>query len=132
MDKEALLQKPDGDIDIREVMAEAIRKSRAFLCYECGKCSGICPVARFDASFSPRSLLIRATRGETDKFVIGEFNRTLVQIPPGVWHGWVCLGSDISVVLNIPTEHYNYDEPDELRRPWDDPEIGFEWHPKGG
>jgi Fe-S oxidoreductase len=63
------LQKPDGDIDIREVMAEAIRKSRAFLCYECGKCSGICPVARFDSSFSPRSLLIRATRGEIDKLI---------------------------------------------------------------
>ncbi len=64
-----MLQKPDGDIDIREVMAEAIRKSKAFLCYECGKCSGICPVARFDASFSPRSLLIRATRGATDKLI---------------------------------------------------------------
>ncbi len=72
------------------------------------------------------------TYGETNAFVIGELNRTAVQIPPGVWHGWVCLGTELSVVLNVPTEHYNYDQPDELRRPWDDPEIAFEWHVKGG
>jgi len=72
------------------------------------------------------------THGETNSFVIGEFNRLAIQIPPGVWHGWVCLGSGMSVVLNVPSEHYNYEEPDELRRPWDDPEIGFDWHVRGG
>lgn len=69
---------------------------------------------------------------QTQSLVIGEHNRTLVQIPPGVWHGWVCLGTDLAVVLNIPTEHYNYETPDELRRPWDDPEIGFVWQVPGG
>ncbi len=54
---------------MRDEMADVIRKSRAGLCYECGKCSGICPVARYDASFSPRSLLVRAVRGEGDKLV---------------------------------------------------------------
>ena len=53
----------------RDELGEAIIKSRAGLCYECGKCSGICPVARFDSSFSPRSLLVRAVRGEGDKLV---------------------------------------------------------------
>ncbi len=53
----------------RDELTDVIKKSRAALCYECGKCSGICPVARFDASFSPRSLLIRAVRGEGDKLV---------------------------------------------------------------
>lgn len=72
------------------------------------------------------------TFGETNSFVIGELRRTLIQIPPGVWHGWVCLGTELSIVLNVPTEHYVYAEPDELRRPWDDPQIGFEWHVKGG
>lgn len=72
------------------------------------------------------------TYRQTQALVIGELNRTLVQIPPGVWHGWVCLGTDLAIVLNIPTEHYNYETPDELRRPWDDPEIGFTWHVKGG
>jgi Fe-S oxidoreductase len=50
-------------------LAEAIRRSHAILCYECGKCSGICPVARYDSCFSPRSVLVRAVRGEDDSLV---------------------------------------------------------------
>jgi Fe-S oxidoreductase len=50
-------------------LAEAIRRSNAVLCYECGKCSGICPVARYDSSFSPRSVLVRAVRGEDESLV---------------------------------------------------------------
>jgi heterodisulfide reductase subunit D len=57
----------EWNADIRELLAEAIRRSNAVLCYECGKCSGICPVARFDASFSPRSLLVRLVQGEGEK-----------------------------------------------------------------
>jgi dTDP-4-dehydrorhamnose 3,5-epimerase len=72
------------------------------------------------------------TRGQVDRLVLGELNRTLVQIPPGVWHGWVCLGTETALVLNVPTEHYNPADPDELRRPWDDPSIPFDWHPRGG
>jgi dTDP-4-dehydrorhamnose 3,5-epimerase len=72
------------------------------------------------------------TFGEIQAVVVGELNRTLVQIPPGVWHGWVCLGHDLALVLNVPTEHYDYENPDELRRPWNDPSIPFEWHVKGG
>jgi dTDP-4-dehydrorhamnose 3,5-epimerase len=72
------------------------------------------------------------TFGEVQSLVVGDLNRTLVQIPPGVWHGWVCLGHDLALVLNVPTQHYIYKEPDELRRPWDDPAIPFEWHVKGG
>jgi len=56
-------------VPMQDEMAEVIKKSRANLCYECGKCSGICPVARFDSSFSPRSLLVRAVRGEDVKLI---------------------------------------------------------------
>lgn len=72
------------------------------------------------------------TYRQTQAIVVGELNRTLIQIPPGVWHGWVCLGTETALVLNVPTEHYRYSEPDELRRPWDDPEIPFVWQVKGG
>ncbi|MFH1502782.1 MAG: (Fe-S)-binding protein [Candidatus Eisenbacteria bacterium] len=50
-------------------LTEAIRVSRAQFCYECGKCTGVCPVARYDSGFSPRSLLVRAVRGEEGKLV---------------------------------------------------------------
>ncbi|MGB9721539.1 MAG: (Fe-S)-binding protein [bacterium] len=44
-------------------LSDVIRNSRALLCLDCGKCTGICPVARFNRSYSPRSLLNRALRG---------------------------------------------------------------------
>jgi Fe-S oxidoreductase len=56
-----------------EEMARAIKLSRAAFCYECGKCTAVCPVARHDRSFSPRSLLVRAVRGEDAKLV-GDVN----------------------------------------------------------
>ncbi|MCK4857008.1 MAG: (Fe-S)-binding protein [candidate division Zixibacteria bacterium] len=34
-----------------------LKKSRAFLCLECGKCTAICPISRFNNSYSPRRLL---------------------------------------------------------------------------
>ena len=72
------------------------------------------------------------TYGEVEALVIGELNPVLVQIPPMVWHGMAALGGQMAILLNIPTEHYEYDEPDELRRPPFDPEIPFEWFTKGG
>ncbi|MBD3348368.1 MAG: 4Fe-4S dicluster domain-containing protein [Candidatus Eisenbacteria bacterium] len=50
-------------------LLEAIRTSRARFCYECGKCTGICPVARYDRGFSPRTLLVRAVRDESEALV---------------------------------------------------------------
>lgn len=41
---------------------EQIEATNAWYCLECGKCSGICPVARYAQSFSPRMILIRSTR----------------------------------------------------------------------
>ena len=58
-----------GEVDLTEVMADAIKRSHARFCYECGKCSGVCPVARYDRAFSPRALLVRAVRGESEKLV---------------------------------------------------------------
>ncbi|MBC7289211.1 MAG: dTDP-4-dehydrorhamnose 3,5-epimerase family protein, partial [Armatimonadetes bacterium] len=72
------------------------------------------------------------TRGQVQALVIGELNPVLVQIPPFVWHGFAAIGNQPAVMLNIPTEHYNYEAPDELRRPPFDPEIPFEWFTKGG
>ncbi len=72
------------------------------------------------------------TCGQTQSIVMGELRPLLVQIPPLVWHGYLPVGGAMAVVLNIPTEVYNYEEPDELRRDPFDPEIPFEWHVSGG
>jgi dTDP-4-dehydrorhamnose 3,5-epimerase len=72
------------------------------------------------------------TRGQVMSLVIGELNLVLVQIPPGVWHGFTPVGGQTAVVLNLPTEHYHHEAPDELRRPPFTPDIPFEWTTKGG
>jgi dTDP-4-dehydrorhamnose 3,5-epimerase len=70
------------------------------------------------------------TRGETMSIVIGDLNPVRVQIPPLVWHGQMCVGTETSILVNVPTEPYNAAEPDELRRDAFDPEIRFRWLPQ--
>ena len=72
-----------------------------------------------------------STCGQTQTIVIGMLNPALVIIPPLVWHGFMAVGGDTAVVLNLPTELYNYQQPDELRREAFDPDIPFEWKKEG-
>ncbi len=72
------------------------------------------------------------TRGQSDAIILGLVNPLLVQIPPLVWHGFTTVGGEMILMLNIPTEHYVHDDPDELRRDPFDPDIPFEWHTQGG
>ncbi|MCD6352131.1 MAG: dTDP-4-dehydrorhamnose 3,5-epimerase family protein [Armatimonadetes bacterium] len=71
------------------------------------------------------------TRGEVMSLVIGQLNPVLVQVPPLVWHGYTPVGGQMAILLNVPTQHYNYDQPDEKRRPPFDPEIPMKWHTEG-
>jgi len=57
------------------------------------------------------------TRGEYMQVILGaEGADALLIIPPLVWHGQMAL-SEMSYLINIPTELYNYEDPDELRKP---------------
>lgn len=67
------------------------------------------------------------TRGETNTFVIGWQRQRLLIIPPGVYHGFTPAGPEPASIINVPTELYDRDEPDEFRRPFDDSEIGYDW-----
>lgn len=71
------------------------------------------------------------TRGHTHSVVIGDLNPMLVCIPPQVWHGFTAIGGQPAIVLNLPTEVYRYENPDELRRDPFDPDIPFVWHSGG-
>jgi dTDP-4-dehydrorhamnose 3,5-epimerase len=67
------------------------------------------------------------TRGEVNELFIGDANRILVQIPNGVYHGFKGIGTEEALVLNIPTEAYNYKQPDEYRLPPHDASIPYSW-----
>jgi len=70
------------------------------------------------------------TRGKVNEFFIGERNPKLVVIPPLVMHGFKALGREPAHLLNIPTELYNYKEPDEFRLPARSRKIPYDWDRK--
>jgi dTDP-4-dehydrorhamnose 3,5-epimerase len=72
------------------------------------------------------------TKGETNEFVIGWQRQRMVIIPNGVYHGFTPVGTEPAFIVNVPTELYNYNDPDEFRLPADDPSIGYDWSPKNG
>ena len=67
------------------------------------------------------------TRGVLQEVEIMQSEPKLVKIPPLVYHGFTPLDDEEIWVVNTPTELYNYDEPDEHRLEWNDPEIGYNW-----
>jgi len=67
------------------------------------------------------------THRQVNEFFIGERNPCLIKIPPLVVHGFKGISQDVTLVVNVPTELYNYDEPDELRLPFDTAEIPYDW-----
>ncbi|MFW9821466.1 MAG: cupin domain-containing protein [Candidatus Thorarchaeota archaeon] len=62
-----------------------------------------------------------------NELFFGEFNPILVTIPPNIWHGFKAINNKKIMVLNCPTELYNYEYPDEYRLPYDSKEIDYNW-----
>ncbi|HVO67571.1 MAG TPA: dTDP-4-dehydrorhamnose 3,5-epimerase family protein [Syntrophales bacterium] len=73
-----------------------------------------------------------STHGEINEFFAGEHNPILVHIPPYVYHGFKCISAEEAVVVNTPTEVYNYADPDEFREHPHDNNIPYEWDRKDG
>jgi dTDP-4-dehydrorhamnose 3,5-epimerase len=67
------------------------------------------------------------TQGLVREVFIGEHNPQLVRIPAGVYHGWKCISDEEAYVINVPTEPYNRESPDEYRAAWDSPDIPYSW-----
>lgn len=67
-----------------------------------------------------------------NEFFIGELNPSLVVIPNLVMHGYKAIGTDQVYLINLPTETYNYANPDEHRLPPDTKSIPYDWSRKDG
>jgi dTDP-4-dehydrorhamnose 3,5-epimerase len=72
------------------------------------------------------------THGEVNEFFMGELNPILLKIPPGVMHGFKGISQEMALIVNVPTELYNYDEPDEYRLPPHTDQIPYDWARKDG
>lgn len=70
------------------------------------------------------------TKGETMEIYAGEHNPVRVRIPAGVCHGFTCVSPVEALVVNVPTEVYRYDDPDEFRIDPHSGEIPYDWRRK--
>jgi len=73
-----------------------------------------------------------STFKEINEFYLGTYNPLLIQIPPGVYHGWMCVSQEEAIVINIPTEVYNHAHPDEQRLSPYKNDIPYDWSRKDG
>ena len=55
---------------------EAAKKTRAWACYDCGKCTATCPISRVGGDYSPRKHVL-ATNLADEEIIKTEI------IPPG-------------------------------------------------
>ncbi len=72
------------------------------------------------------------TKGEVNEFFMGTHNPILVRIPVGVYHGFKAIGEEEAIVINVPTEPYNREQPDEYRLDAHDKNIPYDWKRKDG
>lgn len=72
------------------------------------------------------------TRGTINEFFVGDHNHILIHIPKLVWHGFKCISTDEAIIVNIVTECYNYEHPDEYRKPPHGSDIPYDWSRQDG
>jgi len=72
------------------------------------------------------------TYKELNEFFMGDHNPMLLQVPAYVYHGFKCIGLKEALIINCPTEPYNYESPDEYRIDPHSNEIPYSWERKDG
>ncbi len=72
------------------------------------------------------------TSGTVNELYLGEHCPGLLRIPPGVQHGWMCVSETESYIVNMPSEVYNRNNPDEFRTHPHDNHIPYDWTRKDG
>lgn len=53
-------------------LEDIIQETKTYYCLECGKCTSICPVARYDSAFSPRQMIENALLGFGDEMLLNK------------------------------------------------------------
>lgn len=61
--------------------------------------------------------------GELDEIVLTGYDPQIVKIPGIYWHGFKVISNEKAWLLYFVNKLYNHENPDEERRPWNDPTI---------
>jgi dTDP-4-dehydrorhamnose 3,5-epimerase len=81
--------------------------------------SGMVQVALIDLRKGAR------TFGHRNTLYIGDRRPWQLLIPPGIAHGYKVIGTSSAVIVYATSRFY--DPSDELRIPYDDPRINYDW-----
>ena len=76
-----------------------------------------------------------STRGHMDEIISSDEKTQCVRVPGMYYHGFKSIGTEPAIVVYLTTKLYDYKNPDEERRAWNDPTIinprtkqPFEWN----
>jgi len=60
---------------------------------------------------------------ELNEIISTAENPQIVRIPGRYWHGFKAFGIEPAILIYFTNKLYDYNNPDEARRPWNDPTI---------
>jgi dTDP-4-dehydrorhamnose 3,5-epimerase len=61
------------------------------------------------------------TYGRVNEFFFSDRNPGLLMVPLNVYHGWKNIGNTESLIISMPSQIYNHEDPDGDDLPWDSP-----------
>jgi dTDP-4-dehydrorhamnose 3,5-epimerase len=73
-----------------------------------------------------------STKGTVNQIYLGEHCPGLVKVPPGIHHGWMCVSETEAYIVNMVSEMYNYQAPDEYRTDPHENHIPYDWKRSDG
>lgn len=72
------------------------------------------------------------TFGLINQITVTEYNRMVICYPAGVWHALQNVGTSDSVLINMPTQPYQHEDPDKYRLPLSNDLIPFRFEGVNG
>ena len=63
------------------------------------------------------------TNGYLVEVILSENRLQILRVPGHYWHGFKAVSPETVYLIYFVNKLYNYENPDELRRPWNDPTI---------
>lgn len=64
-----------------------------------------------------------STRGHMIEVVLSEDKLQILRVPGKYWHGFKVVGNEPAYLIYFVNKLYDYENPDEERRPWNDQKI---------
>ncbi|MEM2226856.1 MAG: dTDP-4-dehydrorhamnose 3,5-epimerase family protein [Candidatus Bathyarchaeia archaeon] len=60
---------------------------------------------------------------ELDEIIATARDPSIIRVPGHYWHGFKAIGDEPALLVYFVNRLYDYGDPDEVRRPWNDPAI---------